>query len=156
VLANPSLESWFGASTPVTWLGDNVVRSTSARTGSYAAELGRISDRQAVLSQTVSAAPSRIYQIAFWAMAIPRSGRIANFTLEVQILVYDSANRLIGRVDPVYNPGSLSIGTYRSYSFTSGQLSPRATRMTLRFVFSPRTGNGTTVVIDDVSMICVR
>ncbi|AGL02953.1 BsuPI-related putative proteinase inhibitor [Desulfoscipio gibsoniae] len=156
MLSDPSIERWLDRNTPRTWSGNNVVRSTAAHSGNYAAELGRDSGRQAVLSQTVDAEPNRIYQITFWGMENVRPGRTANFVLEVEIFIYDSAGRLIGRVDPAYNPGSLPNNTYQQFTFTSGVLPSRTDRAELRFVFRPRTSNDNTVIIDDVVMTCVR
>lgn len=156
MLLDPGIERWLDRNTPVIWSGNNVVRTTAAHAGNYAAELGRNPDRQAVLSQSVNAEPNRIYQITFWAMENVRPGRTANFVLEAEIFIYDSAGRLIGRVDPAFNPGSLPNNTYQQFSFTSGVLPARTDRAELRFVFRPRTGNDNTVVIDDVTMICVR
>ncbi len=156
MLSDPGIERWLNRNTPVIWSGNNVVRTTSAHSGNYAAELGGDADRQAVLSQTVDAEPNRIYQITFWGMERVQPGRTANFVLEVEIFIYDSAGRLIGRVDPSFNPGALSDNTFQQYTFTSGVLPARADRAELRFVFRPSTGNDNTVIIDDVVMTCVR
>ncbi len=156
MLSDPGIERWLDRNTPRIWSGNNVVRTTSAHSGSYAAELGGDAGRQAVLSQTVDAEPNRIYRITFWGMERVRFGRTANFVLEVEIFIYDSAGRLIGRVDPSYNPGALPNNTYQQYTFTSGVLPSRTDRAELRFVFRPGAGNNNTVIIDDVIMTCVR
>ena len=156
MLSDPGLERWLDRNTPRVWSGSNVMRTTAAHSGSYAAELGADADRQAVLSQTVDAEPNRIYQITFWGMERVRPRQTANFILEVEIFIYDSAGRLIGRVDPSYSPGALPNNTYQQYTFTSGVLPSRTDRAELRFVFRPRTGNESTVIIDDVVMTCVR
>ncbi|KAF1084819.1 N-acetylmuramoyl-L-alanine amidase XlyA precursor [Sporotomaculum syntrophicum] len=156
MLSDPGLERWLDRNTPRIWSGSNVLRTTSAHSGSYAAELGADADRQAVLYQTVDAEPNRIYQITFWGMERTRPRGTANFVLEVEIFIYDSAGRLIGRVDPSFSPGALPNNTYQQYTFTSGVLPSRTDRAQLRFVFRPRTGNDNTVIIDDVVMTCVR
>ncbi len=156
MLSDPGIERWLDRNTPRIWSGSNVVRTTSAHSGSYAAELGGYPGRQAVLSQTVDAEPNRIYQITFWGMEHVQPGRTANFVLEVETFIYDSAGRLIGRVDPTFNPGALPNNTYQQYTFTTGVLPARTDRAELRFVFRPSTGNDNTVIIDDVVMTCVR
>ncbi len=156
MLSDPGLERWLDRNSPRLWTGSNVVRTTSAHSGSYAAELGADADRQAVLYQTVDAEPNRIYQITFWGMERTRPRGTANFVLEVEIFIYDSAGRLVGRVDPSFSPGALPNNTYQQYTFTSGVLPSRTDRAQLRFVFRPRTSNDNTVIIDDVVMTCVR
>jgi len=156
MLSNPGLESWLDRNTPRNWTGNNVVRTTSAHSGSYAAELGRDADRQAVLAQTVDAEPNRIYRITFWGTERVAAGRNANFVLEAEIFIYDSSGRLVGRVDPAFRPGSLPNNTYQQFEFTTGVLPSRTDRAQLRFVFRPSMGNDNTVIIDDIVMTCVR
>jgi len=156
MLSNPGLESWLDRNTPRVWTGNNVVRTDSAHDGSYAAELGRDANRQAVLAQTVDAEPNRIYRITFWGMERVGNGRNANFVLEAEIFIYDRSGQLIGRVDPSFSPGSLPNNTFQEFSFTTGVLPSRTDRAQLRFVFRPSMGNNNTVIIDDVVMTCVR
>ncbi|SFR14463.1 BsuPI-related putative proteinase inhibitor [Desulfoscipio geothermicus] len=156
MLRDPGIEQWADRYTPIVWSGTNVFRTRAAHSGNYAAELGADPDRNATLSQRLYAEPGRIYQITFWGMEHVRPGRTGNFILEVEILVYNSAGRYIGRVDPTFSPRSLPNTTYQEYSFSTGVL-PRGTdQVELRFVFRPGTGNDNSVRIDDVVMTCVR
>lgn len=156
MVRDPSIERWEDRYTPIVWNGTNVFNTRAAHSGTYAAELGYIADRQAVLSQRLDASPNRIYRITFWGMEHVRPGRQGRFAMEVEIFVYNSAGRLIGRVDPVYVPESLPNTTYQQFSFTTGVLPAGADEMELRFVFRPQSGNDNSVRIDDVEVVCVR
>lgn len=155
MLRDPGFEQWSDGS-PAVWNSQNVFRTNQAHSGSYAAELGRSSSQQALLSQRVKAAPDRIYQVTFWARENVRSGGVSRFTLESQIYVYNSAGDLIGRIDPVFTMDNIPNNTYQRFSFTSGVLPAGTREIALRFLFRPNSNNNNTVKIDDVEIICVR
>ncbi|WP_027364860.1 BsuPI-related putative proteinase inhibitor [Desulfotruncus alcoholivorax] len=155
MLRDPGFELWSDGK-PDAWYSQNVFRTNQSHSGSYAAELGRSSDQQALLSQRIKAAPDRIYQVTFWARENVRSGGVSRFTMESQIYVYNSAGELIGRVDPVYTMDNIPNNTYQQFSFTSGVLPAGTSEVELRFIFRPNSNNSNTVKIDDVEVICVR
>lgn len=156
ILRDPGLERWSSASSPAVWSGQNISRSSISFRGSSAAELGAVANREAVLSQTVNIAPGRIYQVGFHARENVRPGRVDNFRLEVEILLFDRQGTFISRVDPVFRPGAIPDGRYQQYSFSTGVLPRTAQRASLRFVFRPERNNNNTVNIDEVSLRCFR
>lgn len=156
LLSDPSIERWVSPTNPAVWSGQNVRRTTVAHSGRYAAELGATPNRQAILSQTAEITAGRLYRITFWGREIQRARNVANFRLEVEILLYDRTGRLIGRVDPVYSPAAIPANRYQQYSFSTGLLPRGTARGNLRFNFNPRSNNTNSVAIDDVSLVFVR
>lgn len=156
IIRDPGIEQWRDVNTPVVWSGTNIRRTRLAHSGSYAAELGARANRLATLSQQVLALPNRIYRIDFWARENVRGRATARFALEVEIRLYNKAGQFVGRVDPNYTPGQIPNNTYEFYSFTTGVLPAGTYRMELRFIFYGRFGNDNSVIIDDVSAVCVR
>ncbi|WP_027364859.1 BsuPI-related putative proteinase inhibitor [Desulfotruncus alcoholivorax] len=156
MLRNPGFEEWLDRNVPENWSAANVNRSRMAHSGNYAAELGAAADKRALLSQSVPGEPGRIYEVTLWASENLLLGRKSDFSLEVAIFVYNSLGRQIGRVDPVYKPDSLPNGTYQQYTFTTGVLPFGTDWMELRFEFRPTTGNTSTVLVDDVSLRCMK
>jgi len=152
MLRNPGFERWSG-SNPDAWYSQNVSPTNVAHDKSYAAELGRTKNLQALLSQRLKAAPRHNYRITFWARE--NAGQVSRFTLEIQIYIYNAAGKLIGRVDPVYTMENIPNRTYQQFSFTSGVLPAGTSEMEVRFVFRPKTNNRSSVKIDDVEVICV-
>ena len=155
MLANPGLDEWANPTTPRSWVGVNVRRSRLAYSGSFAAELGADSDRQALLYQSVPAGPRLNYRITFWARERIRRDGLSRYILEAAVYVYDRNGRYIGRVDPAYSPTAIPDRTYQQFRFTTGVLPAGTDRAELRFIFRPRTGNDNSVIIDEVEMICV-
>lgn len=156
LLRDPGIERWSNQNNPVVWGGENLYRTTISHSGNYAAELGAIHNRRAVLSQSVPVSPGRIYRISFWARENVQPGRVANYSVKVETLLYNSQGRRIGRVDPVYTPRRIPNNRYQQYSFTTGMLPRNSARADLRFVFNPGSNNDNTVKIDDVDFRCFR
>ena len=155
IIRDPGMELWSDGKLDA-WYTQNVSRTNQAHSGSYAAELGRSINQQALLSQRVKAAPDRIFQVTFWARENVRAGGVSRYTVEPQIYVYNIAGELIGRVDPVFTMDNIPNNTYKQFSFTSGVLPAGTSEMELRFIFRPNSNNTNTVKIDDVNVICVR
>lgn len=156
IIRDPGIEQWRDINTPVVWTGTNIRRTRLSHSGSFAAELGARANRLATLSQQVLASPNRIYRIDFWARENVRAGATARYALEAEIRLYNRAGRFVGRVDPNYSPGQIPNNTYEFYSFTTGVLPEGTYRMELRFIFYGRFGNDNSVIIDDVTAVCVR
>lgn len=154
LLRDPGIERWYDTNTPAIWDGDNVYRTTLSYRGTYAGELGAVHNRRALLSQTVDVTPERLYRVSFWAREDEQPGRVSDFRVEVEMLLYNRQGTLIGRVDPVFTPRSIPNNRYQQYSYTTGLLPENAERAALRFVFRPGSNNNNTVKIDNVSVEC--
>ena len=155
MLANPGFEEWVNTTTPRFWVGTNVRRSGLAHSGQFAAEMGGDVSRQSILRQSVPAGPRLNYQITFWARERIRGAALGRYVLEAAIYVYDRSGRFIGRVDPSFTANAIPDRTYQQFRFTTGVLPAGTDRAELRFIFRPLTGNTNSVIIDDVSMVCV-
>lgn len=155
MLANPGFEQWANITTPRVWAAVNVRRSNLVHDGAFAAELGRDSDNQAILRQSVPAGPRLNYQVTFWARERIRDRGLSRYILEVPIYVYGRTGNYIGRVDPTFSPRAIPDRTYQQFRFTTGVLPAGTDRAELRFIFRPRSGNDNSVIIDDVEMVCI-
>ncbi|HBQ28774.1 MAG TPA: hypothetical protein DD719_05150 [Desulfotomaculum sp.] len=154
LLNNPGLENWLDLNTPSGWQGTNLNRTRFSKSGSFAAELGTSPNQRAALTQMVSGLPRRLFRLEFWAREIPQTPPRANFTLGAEVFFYDTKGNFISRADPVFNQAAIP-EQYTSYTLTTG-LSPAGTvRAEVRFIFSPATGNNSTVGIDDVDFRCL-
>ncbi|MCF8010611.1 MAG: LysM peptidoglycan-binding domain-containing protein [Clostridiales bacterium] len=157
LLQDSGIERWYSERNPVVWQEDNVLRSSIENSGNYAVEMGGInSNQRAIMSQTVDAASEYSYRIRFWSREISRRGETSNFRLEIAIYFYDEEGNLVGRFDPLLSPQNINQNTYQRYTVKT-ELSPQNTaRAELRFVFRPGSNNTNTVLIDDVSLECIR
>jgi len=156
LLRDPGIERWSDRNNPIVWDGYNLYRTTLAHSGRYAGELGAVHNRRAVLSQTVDVSPGRLYRVTFWARENVQPRKVANFEVEVEILLYNRRGGLIGRVDPIFTPRNIPNNRYYKYSFTTALLPEGAERADIRFLFKPGSNNDNTVKIDDVTFECIR
>lgn len=156
LLQDPSIERWRGPNRPTVWSGENLYRTTISQSGQYAGELGAVHNRSATLSQSVNITANRLYRVTFWARENVQPGGRANYTLEVEIRLYNRQGNFISRIDPVYRPQSIPNNSYQQYSYTTGLIPAGAARGDLRFIFRPGSDNNNTVKIDNVRIECIR
>ena len=164
LVADPSLENWLGDNTPVAWSASNVVRSDTAHTGTYSAQLGDNRQESANLSQTINATFARAglnYRMCFWARSVAPEAQIGTqanqFTLTAELVFFDAnGNRLAGST--VTRTGTeLSNGWQQICA--QNVTAPEGTALALvSFLFEPNNvqpPNGSAVLIDDVSVMCM-
>ncbi|MBC7324770.1 MAG: hypothetical protein H5T99_05600, partial [Moorella sp. (in: Bacteria)] len=94
LLEDPGLEQWVG-NVPVFWGATaNVAPTSTAHSGSWAAELGTPSSTtEAAIFQTVrnnmAIAPGRTYRLSFWARENVTAAPVSNFTLNVEVRFFN-------------------------------------------------------------------
>ncbi|OPX83875.1 MAG: N-acetylmuramoyl-L-alanine amidase XlyA precursor [Pelotomaculum sp. PtaB.Bin104] len=151
LLVNPGFENWPRRdSPPFGWEGSNLFRSTTSRTGNYAAELGESHDERAVLSQRVRIEPGRIYELIWWARENIQPGGVDRFVLFVEIFYYNTAGNFVGRTEPRYTQQDIPNNAYQRYRLSTGRVPAGARVADVRFTFEPSGQNNNTVKIDDV------
>ncbi|MDD3654155.1 MAG: BsuPI-related putative proteinase inhibitor [Desulfotomaculaceae bacterium] len=151
LLNNPGFENWPRRTSPPSgWNGRNLFRSTTSRTGNYAAELGAIHNETAVLSQRVNIEPGRIYELIWWARENIQPGGVGRFVLLVEIFYYNSAGNFVGRTEPRYSQQDIPNNSYQRYRLSTGRVPAGARVADVRFTFEPSGQNNNTVKIDDV------
>jgi LysM repeat protein len=157
LLANAGFEVWPNPDAPPSgWQGENVSRQEFIRhMGRYSARLGANPTRRASLSQTISAAGGRIYRLAYWIREIPQVPPGSNFRFNVRIFFYNSAGRLISTADPEYTEVSVP-ESFIQFNFTTGLSPAQTSRLEVRFIFTPESGNNNPIALDDVFLECLR
>lgn len=152
------LEVWADETHPVFWGASNVARTTTAASGSFAAELGRLNPLlPGALFQMVNRGivGGRQYRLTFRVKEDIHGIGVSNFTLQAEVLFFDEHGVQIG-----VGAQTLPSNTIPETAFTQVQLvTPRtdehvASAM-VRFSFNPSVGNTNTVKIDDVMLECV-
>lgn len=156
IIRDPGLEQWRDLNTPLVWSGINVRRIMLSQSGTFAAEMGARPSLQSVLSQRVNATPGRIYRIDFSAREQPRPRGTARFVLELEVFLFNRAGDFIGRIDPTFSQNSIPDNRFGRFSFTTGSLRQGTARMEIRFILRPGSSNNSSVIIDNVSAVCVR
>lgn len=153
LIANPSFDNWPRAtSTPPSWVGSNLRRSTISYSGSYAAEMGASSSRRALLTQKVSIEPGRIYNLSWWARENIQPGGVGRFILFVEIIYTDRNGNFVGRTEPRYSQDNIPNNRYQGYNMSTGRVPSGARIAEVRFTFEPSGSNTNTVNIDDVAL----
>lgn len=157
LLENSGFEVWPNPNlAPPGWQGQNVARQEFIRhAGRYSARLGADARRPARLSQIVSVTPGRIYRLAYWVREIPQVPARNDFTLNVRVLFYNAAGRLISTSDPQYTENTVP-ESFIQFNFTTGLVPAAARTAEIRFIFTPESGNNNAVALDDVFFECLR
>jgi len=155
ILVNPNFESWSrSASSPTGWTGSNIYRSSLSHTGNYAAEMGAVHNKSAVLSQKVNIEPGRIYELSWWARENIQPGGVGRFVLFAEIIYTNRTGGFVGRTEPRYSQENIPNNTYRRYSLSTGRVPAGARIAEVRFTFEPSGRNNNTVKIDGVELRC--
>lgn len=151
LLQDPSIEQWVTQNMPEIWSGSNLFRTSLARTGNFAAELGAVHNRAAVLLQRVENAPGgRRYRLTFWAREDIQPRNIADYTVLAEVVFFDRFGRLVDRSDIRLIPRDIPDNSYRQFVQTSAVINRAATSARVQFIFIPEVDNDNTVKIDDV------
>jgi len=153
LLQDPSIEQWVTQNMPEIWGGFNLFRTRLAHSGTFAAELGAVHNRAAVLLQRVENTPGgRRYRLTFWAREDIQPRNIADYTVLAEVLFFDRFGRLVDRSDIRLIPRDIPNNSYRQFVQTSAIINRVATSARVQFIFIPDTDNDNTVKIDDVSL----
>ena len=155
ILVNPNFESWPNRyASPPGWSSSNVVRTTISRRGSYAAELGAVSNERALLTQRVPIDALRIYELSWYVRENAKLGGISRYVLIAEILYYSSAGQFVGRTEPRFSQESIPEDMFIRLSLSTGRVPSGARTAEVRFIFEPSAANSSTVKIDDVELRC--
>lgn len=155
LLDNPGFEDWPDpASSPPSWTGSNLSRTTLSHSGNFAAELGATHNESAKLIQAVEIEPGRIYDLTWWARENIQPGNVARFILFVEIFYYRRNNTFVGRTEPRFSQDDIPVNVYQQYTLSTGRVPEEARIAEVRFVFEPMAANTNTVKIDDVELRC--
>jgi len=151
LLRDPSIEQWVTQNMPEVWSGSNLFRTRLARTGNFAAELGEVHNRSAVLLQRVDNTPGgRRYRLTFWAREDIQPRNIADYVVLAEVLFFDRFGRLVDRSDIRLIPRDIPDNRYQQFVQTSAVINRAATNARVQFIFIPDVDNDNTVKIDDV------
>lgn len=159
LLEDPGLEQW-ADNEPVFWdASNNVGPTTTAHSGSYAAELGvNNPSSPATLFQVVrrGIAPARAYKLTFWARENVAPGTPTSaFSLVAEVRFYDRFGVQIDGASISLGSVNIPDGNYQQYTLNV-PASPAGSRTAVvRFSFNPVSGNTNTVKIDDVLFECI-
>ncbi len=157
LINDPGIEQWVTQSQPRIWSGTNVLRTTTSRTGRFAAEMGAVHNRSASLFQAIRNAPGGVrYRMAFWVRENVHRRRVANYTLMAEMLFFDNIGRVVDRADIRLVARDISSSQYRRFTQTTPVINRAATNARVQFIFVPASNNDNTVLIDDVEVNCIR
>lgn len=157
LLEDPSLEQWAG-NVPVFWGAMNAAPTNIARSGSLAAELGRIPSGEAALFQTVrvNITPGRTYKLTFWARE--NFCGISNFTLTAEVRFFNRFGMPLDGAHQSIPSTAIPDNSYQQYTITTPAAPAGAASALVRFTFMPMSAlppNNSTVKIDDVNFECM-
>jgi len=158
LLQDPSFESWADQNTPVFWGSSNVFRTTIARSGNFAAELGAVHNQPASLFQSVFQGifPGFRYRLCFFAREDIQPKDVANFTFTAELIFFDRFGVEIESESVVLTPGDIPENSYARFCLTSARTPSDVASALVRFSFSPGLDNDNTVKIDDVFLECLN
>lgn len=153
VIRDGGLESWANEFTPVFWGASNVRQTTTAHSGSFAADLGALNVAlPASLFQMVSRgiAGGRQYRLSFWVREnVVGTG---NFTLNAEVVFFDENGIQIGVGSQTYTSAAIPDNAYSQVQFTTPAADENVASAMVRFSFIPAACNANTVKIDDVKL----
>ncbi len=156
MLRDRSIESWANEFTPVFWGASNVRQTTTAHSGSFAADLGALNTvLPASLFQMVTRGINggKQYRLSFWVNEnILNTG---NFTLNAEVIFFDENGIQIGVGSQTYASAAIPDNAYSQVQFTTPTTDENVASAMVRFSFIPAAGNANTVKIDDVRLEAV-
>ncbi len=160
LLEDPGLEQWVG-NVPVFWGATaNVAPTSTAHSGSRAAELGTPSSTtEAAIFQTVrnnmAIAPGRTYRLSFWARENVTAAPVSNFTLNVEVRFFNRTGMQIDGVSQSFTSATIPDNAYQQFTLNTPAAPAGTASVLVRFTFLPAPTNTNTLKIDDVTFECV-
>lgn len=158
LLRDGEMEAWAGDCAPVFWGASNVSRTSTAHSGSYAAELGRLNPQssgslfQMVHKRVVC---DRQYRLSFWVRE-DLLGQRSDFTLTAEVVFYDLYGTQIGVATETLSSASIPDNSYTQIQLATPVSDRNVDSILVRFNFMPGKGNTNTVKIDDAKLECMR
>ncbi|KUK83675.1 MAG: Uncharacterized protein XD97_0127 [Pelotomaculum thermopropionicum] len=156
MLRDRSIESWANEFTPVFWGASNVRQTTTAHSGSFAADLGALNTvLPASLFQMVTRGINggKQYRLSFWVNEnVLNTG---NFTLNAEVIFFDENGIQIGVGSQTYASAAIPDNAYSQVQFTTPVTDENVASAMVRFSLIPAAGNANTVRIDDVRLEAV-
>lgn len=152
LVRNPGFERWQDENTPIAWQSHNVVRSSLARTGNFAALMGEVASQGAKLSQEINnlASGSR-YRLSFWLRQHVQVTNVRNFTFNADIILLNRMGNELTRTNLTLSPPQIPTLDYRRFSFLSPVIPSGVDSARIVFRFEPSFDNNSRVLLDDVN-----
>ncbi|MDF9407079.1 MAG: hypothetical protein A4E52_00989 [Pelotomaculum sp. PtaB.Bin013] len=158
LLRDGGLEAWASPYSPVFWGASNVSQTTTAHSGSFAAEIGLLNTAlPGALFQMISKkiVGERQYRLTFWVRE-DVLGATSAFSLTAEVVFYDQFGTQIGIGTQTLPSTGIPDNAYTQVQFTTPAVDSSVDSIMVRFTFTPSTGNTNTVKIDDVMLECMR
>lgn len=174
LLRDPGFEHWADRRSLVFWGTSNVIRSTTSRSGSFAAKLGNSTNEPASLFQSVfqGIVPGFIYELCFQARRKTERGPVPSggadcvgdchdgghncrFSLTAEVIFFDRFGNQLSESSKALQSGQVPENGYQQFCLTTGRAPEDATNALVRFSFSPEDRNRCSVKIDDAVLQCL-
>lgn len=159
LLRDGGLEAWAGPYAPVFWGASNVSQTSTAHSGSFAAEIGLLNTLlpgalfQMIHKKIVGGCQ---YRLTFWCREDVLGGATSAFSLTAEVVFYDEHGTQIGIGTQTLASTGIPDNSYSQVQFTTPITDESVDSIMVRFTFTPSTGNTNTVKIDDVMLECMR
>ncbi|OPY58679.1 MAG: hypothetical protein A4E55_00731 [Pelotomaculum sp. PtaU1.Bin035] len=151
------IEAWADTFHPVFWGASNVAQTTTAHSGSFAAELGVLNTLlPASLFQMVhrGIVSGRQYRLTFFVRE-DVLGATSSFSLNAEVVFFDRNGVQVGVGSQTLPCASIPDNSYSQAQFTTPFTDVDVSSAMVRFTFTPGAGNTNTVKVDDVMLECV-
>jgi len=157
LLKDGGFEAWAGPYSPVFWGASNVAQTSTAHSGSYAAEIGLLNPQlPGALFQMVhkGIVSGHQYRLTFWVRE-DCIGATSAFSLTAEVVFYDENGIQVGIGTQTLASTGIPDNSYSQVQFATPVTDVDVSSAMVRFTFTPSTGNTNTVKIDDVKLECV-
>jgi len=158
LLRDGGLEAWASPYAPVFWGASNVSQTSTAHSGSFAAEIGLLNTQlPGALFQMIhkKIVGDRQYRLTFWVRE-DVLGTTSDFSLTAEVVFYDQYGTQIGIGTQTLSSTGIPDNSYTQVQFATPVTDESVDSIMVRFNFMPGTGNTNTVKIDDVVLECMR
>ncbi len=156
LLRDGGIEVWANEFSPVFWGASNVRQTTTAHSGSFAADLGFLNvTLPGSLFQMVTRGivGGRQYRLSFWVREnVVGTG---NINLNAEVLFFDRNGLQIGIGSQSLTCATIPDNAYTQVQFITPRTEEKVASAMVRFSFIPGANNANTVKIDDVMLECV-
>lgn len=158
LLRDGGIEVWADAAHPVFWGASNVVQTTVAHSGSYAAEIGRLNPLlPGSLFQMVhrGVVGGREYRLTFWVREDVLGAGVSDFTLNAEVVYFDMRGVQVGVGSQTLASNAIPETAYSQVQFVTPRTDENVASALVRFSFIPGPTNTNTAKVDDVTLECL-
>lgn len=159
LLRDGSVEAWASPYAPVFWGATNVSQTSTAHSGSFAAEIGLLNpELPGAMFQMIN---KRIvgdhqYRLTFWVREDVLGSNHSAFSLTAEVAFFDQHGTQIGIGTETLSSTGISDNSYTQVQFVTPVTDRGIDSILVRFSFTPSNGNTNSVKIDDVVLECMR